>query len=147
MTVDRLWLIRHGESEGNRERVFTPNAEVPLTETGIAQARAGKLRAQAVMNPVKLAGAESIAPLSDALSGFDAVPRLYLLAPAGTPATIVERLSEATRTVMASADIPQAAAAQGAVPAFVPAGQLADDIVAESSVWGKVIREQKITAD
>lgn len=115
--------------------------------SAIAQARAGKLRAIAVMNPVKLAGGEDIAPLADALPGFDAAPRLYLLAPAGTPAAIVDRLSEATRSVMAAPDMAQAAALQGAVPAYMPAGQLASDIPRESAQWGKVVREQKITAE
>jgi broad specificity phosphatase PhoE len=35
----RLVLIRHGESEGNRDRVFTRTPEVPLTEAGRAQVR------------------------------------------------------------------------------------------------------------
>jgi broad specificity phosphatase PhoE len=38
--MTRLVLIRHGESEGNRDRVFTHTPEVPLTETGRAQVRA-----------------------------------------------------------------------------------------------------------
>ena len=36
----RLILVRHGESEGNRDRTFTQSSEVPLTATGCAQARA-----------------------------------------------------------------------------------------------------------
>lgn len=126
------------------------SGQVPIgvvsATSAIAQAKAGKLRAVAVMNPVKLAGAEDIAPLSDALPGFSAVPRLYVLAPAGTPAPIVERLSDSLRTVMEAPDIAQIAAQQGAVPAYMPAGPLAADIVRESAEWGKVIREQKITA-
>jgi probable phosphoglycerate mutase len=35
----RLILIRHGESEGNRDRMFTHNSDVPLTERGREQAR------------------------------------------------------------------------------------------------------------
>src|SRR5262245_59055898 len=35
-----LILIRHGESEGNRERVFTRTPEVPLTDVGREQVRA-----------------------------------------------------------------------------------------------------------
>src|SRR5260370_17121144 len=31
-------MVRHGESEGNRERRFTLSSEVPLTEAGIHQA-------------------------------------------------------------------------------------------------------------
>ena len=37
--MGRLLLIRHGESEGNRDRVFTRTPEVPLTPTGREQAR------------------------------------------------------------------------------------------------------------
>lgn len=126
------------------------SGQVPIgvvsATSAIAQAKAGKLRAVAVMNPVKLAGAEDIAPLSDALPGFSAVPRLYVLAPAGTPAAIVDRLSDTLRSVMEAPDIAQIAAQQGAVPAYMPAGPLAADIVRESAEWGKVIREQKITA-
>ncbi len=125
------------------------SGQVPIgvvsAASAIAQARAGKLRALAVMNPVKLQGGEDIAPLSDALPGFSAVPRLYVLAPTGTPAPIVERLSDSLRKVMDSPDIAQAAAAQGAVPAYMPAGPLAADIARESAAWGKVIREQKIS--
>lgn len=126
------------------------SGQVPIgvvsAASAITQQRAGKLRALALMNPVKIAGAEDIPPLSDALPGFSAVPRLYVLSPAGTPAPIVERLSEALRQVMAAPDIEKAAAQQGAVPAYMAAGPLAADIVRESADWGKVIREQKITA-
>jgi broad specificity phosphatase PhoE len=37
--MGRLLLIRHGESEGNRDRVFTRTPEVPLTSIGRRQAR------------------------------------------------------------------------------------------------------------
>jgi probable phosphoglycerate mutase len=33
-------LIRHGESEGNRERIFTPTPAVPLTDLGRSQVAA-----------------------------------------------------------------------------------------------------------
>jgi probable phosphoglycerate mutase len=38
--MGRLVLIRHGESEGNRDRAFTRTPDVSLTETGHAQVRA-----------------------------------------------------------------------------------------------------------
>ncbi|MBI1815156.1 MAG: histidine phosphatase family protein [Deltaproteobacteria bacterium] len=37
--IGRLILVRHGESEGNRDRRFTHSTEVPLTERGREQAR------------------------------------------------------------------------------------------------------------
>lgn len=36
----RLILVRHGESEGNRDRTFTQNADVPITAVGRQQAHA-----------------------------------------------------------------------------------------------------------
>lgn len=38
--MGRLLLVRHGESEGNRDRSFTLTPDVPLTVTGREQARA-----------------------------------------------------------------------------------------------------------
>jgi probable phosphoglycerate mutase len=38
--MTRLILVRHGESEGNRDRTFTQNADVPITAVGREQARA-----------------------------------------------------------------------------------------------------------
>lgn len=40
----RLLLVRHGESEGNRDRTFTQNPDVPLTALGREQARAAARR-------------------------------------------------------------------------------------------------------
>ena len=51
----------------------------------------GQGAAIGLMNMGKLAGAENVAAIADALPGFNVAPRLMLLAPAGTPAAIVER--------------------------------------------------------
>jgi broad specificity phosphatase PhoE len=38
MRTGRLLLMRHGESEGNRARQYTPHPEIPLTDLGREQA-------------------------------------------------------------------------------------------------------------
>ena len=123
--------------------------QVPLgvvsATAGIAQAKAGRLRAIAMMSPVKLAGAEEVPPLSDALPGFNVAPRLMLLAPAGTPAAVIERLGDAVRTILAKPELVQAASVQGAVAAFMEAGALATELSRESAEWGRIIKDQKIT--
>jgi tripartite-type tricarboxylate transporter receptor subunit TctC len=85
--------------------------------------------------------------MADALPGFDVAPRLMLLAPAGTPAAIVDRLNEAVRTVLESADLAQAAAQQGAVPAYVAPGQLTGTLAQESTGWARLIAAQKISVE
>ncbi|MDB5860818.1 MAG: tripartite tricarboxylate transporter receptor family protein [Ramlibacter sp.] len=127
------------------------SGQVPIgvvsAAAGLAQTRAGRLRAVALMNTGKLPGAENVPALADALPGFNVAPRLMLLAPAGTPAAVVEKLNEAVRTVLASADLAQAAAAQGAVPSYLPPAQLGAEMTRESAEWAQIIKAQKISAE
>ena len=127
------------------------SGQVPIgvvsAAAGLAQAKAGKVTPIALMNSGKLAGAEQVPALADALPGFDVAPRLMLMAPAGTPQPVLERLNEAVRTVLASADVAQSAAQQGAIAAYVPAAQLAKLLEQETAEWAGVIKARKIGAD
>ena len=113
---------------------------------GLAQAKGGKLRAIALMSKAKLAGAENMPAMADALPGFDVAPRLMLLAPNGTPAPVMTRINDAVRTVLASADLAQAAAAQGAIPAYIAPAELGREMKRESDDWAKIIKAQNISA-
>ncbi|PZO20084.1 MAG: ABC transporter substrate-binding protein [Burkholderiales bacterium] len=125
------------------------SGQVPLgvvsATAGITQSKAGRLRALAMMSPVKLAGAEDVAPLSDALPGFNVAPRLVLLAPLGTPANIVDTLNTAVRNVLAKPETTRAANAQGAVPAYLSSSDLGPDLARESAQWAELIKTQKIS--
>lgn len=110
---------------------------------GLAQARAGKVRAIALMNTGKLPGAENVPAMADALPGFDVAPRLMLLAPAGTPPAVVDRLNAAVRSVLESPELAQAAAQQGAIPAYLPSAQLAGALAQESADWGRLIARRR----
>lgn len=114
---------------------------------GLAQAKAGKLRAVGLMSAAKLPGAENVPAIAEALPGFDVAPRIMLLAPSGTPAPVIEKLDAAVRTVLASADLVQAATLQGAIPAYVPPAQLRGVMQREYTAWGKLIKSQNISAD
>ena len=77
------------------------SGQVPIgvvsAAAGLAQANAGKLKAIGLMSKGKLPGAENVPAMADALPGFDVAPRLFVLAPAGTPAPVVAKLDEAMR--------------------------------------------------
>jgi tripartite-type tricarboxylate transporter receptor subunit TctC len=127
------------------------SGQVPIgvvsATAAMAQARAGKLKAVAVMSPVRLVGADDLLPLATALPGFDAAPRLFLLAPAGLPQAVADRLGEAVRVVMAAPDLATSAAAQGAVPAYLQGPALGASLAEESARWAQVIKRQKISAE
>ena len=126
------------------------SGQVPIgvvsAAAGLAQAKAGKLRALGLMSSDKLAGAENVPAMADALPGFDVAPRLMLLAPNGMPAAVLAKINEAVRTVLASADLAQAAAAQGAIPAYMAPAQLGPEMKRESADWAKIIKAQNISA-
>ncbi|AVQ81614.1 MULTISPECIES: Bug family tripartite tricarboxylate transporter substrate binding protein [unclassified Variovorax] len=125
--------------------------QIPLgvvsATAGMAQAKAGKLRAVALMNTAKLEGAESVPPLADALPGFDVAPRIFVLAPAGTPNEVVEQLSAAVKSVLDTPEAGAAAAAQGTLRAYSTPSQLGKDMAAETSRWKKIISDQRIVAE
>ena len=52
--LGRLLLVRHGESEGNRDRTFTQHTDVPLTALGRTQARAAARRMAEHFRPTRL---------------------------------------------------------------------------------------------
>jgi tripartite-type tricarboxylate transporter receptor subunit TctC len=114
---------------------------------GLAQARAGRVRPIGMMNTARLPGAENVPAMAEALPGFDVAPRLVLLAPAGTPAAVLQKLDDAVRSVLESPELAQAAAQQGAVPAYVAPGPLASALAAESAEWARLIKTQKIAAE
>ena len=125
--------------------------QVPLgvvsATAGLAQARAGKLRAVAMLSDHKLPGGEGVAPLSSVVPGFSVAPRLALMAPAGTPANVIEPLAEAVRKVLTAPETVQSALQQGAITAYLPPAELGRDLQREVGEWDRVIKAQKITAE
>jgi broad specificity phosphatase PhoE len=50
----RLILVRHAESEGNRDRTFTQSSDVPITVAGREQARAAAARIAKAFRPARI---------------------------------------------------------------------------------------------
>lgn len=63
-----------------------------------------------------------------------------VLAPAGTPKDIVEKLSAALRTVLADPDTKAKLEAQGAEPAWQSPEAFAATIVTEQKRWGQAVK-------
>lgn len=127
------------------------SGQVPLgvvsATAALAQAKAGRLRALALMNPARIEGAEGVAPLSDALPGFDVAPRLFVLAPAGTPAEVVDKLAGAIKAVLDQPEAAAAATTQGTVRAYLAPAALAKEMADETTRWRRIVTEQRITAE
>jgi tripartite-type tricarboxylate transporter receptor subunit TctC len=112
----------------------------------LAQSKAGRLRPIALTSPVRVAGADWPA-LADTLPGFDASPRLFVLAPAGTPASVVTKLNETLKSALASKDLLDAFSAQGAFADWSTPQALGILMAQESLRWAQVARDAGIKAE
>jgi tripartite-type tricarboxylate transporter receptor subunit TctC len=106
----------------------------------LAQVKSGKLRAIALTSPVRLAGAPDWPALADTLPGFDASPRLFVLAPTGTPGAIISRLDAAIKAMLAKPAVLESLNAQGATAAPAGAEELGVFVAAEVRKWAPVAK-------
>jgi tripartite-type tricarboxylate transporter receptor subunit TctC len=111
----------------------------------LAQEKGGKIRVIGLTSPHKLRDAPHWRPIADWLPGFDASPRLFLLAPAGTPQAVVRRIDAETRKALADPAVIETLTKQGVVPAAGSSEALARDLRVEVERWEGLIRQAKIT--
>lgn len=112
----------------------------------LAQSRAGRLRPLALTSPVKVAGADWPA-LADTLPGFDASPRLFILAPAGTPQGVIGKLNDLLKAALASKDLVDAFTAQGAFADWSTPQALGARMAEEARRWAQIAKDARIRAE
>jgi tripartite-type tricarboxylate transporter receptor subunit TctC len=90
-----------------------------------------------------LPGVPTIA--ESAVPGFDAASWQMVVAPAGTPRHIVERLHGEIRSIMAQPDVKEQIAKQGLLPVDTPSvANLQVFVKTEIARWGAVVQQAGI---
>lgn len=110
-------------------------------------AKGGKIRALAVTSPVRMPTAPDWPAMAETLPGFSASPSVFLVAPAGTPAAMVQKLSGALRTSLAAKDVEENFAKQGATPMPATPQELAALIAEETRRWAQVVKDAGIKVE
>ena len=82
--------------------------------------------------------------IAETLPGYDASSINYISAPAGTPASIVERLNHEINAVTAEADVRDRLVELGLVPITESTADLEKRISEESEKWRKVIEQMPV---
>lgn len=121
-------------------------AQVP---SALPQIKAGKLRALGVASSVPLAQLPDVPTIAAAagLPGYEAVSWYALMAPAGTPGEVIEKIWSDTAKVLQVPEVRERLAAMGAEPSGEPPAELARRIKSEYDRWGEVVRKANIKAD
>ena len=107
----------------------------------------GQLRALAVTSAARVPFAPDLPTVAEsALPGFEALQWYGVVAPAGTPGEIVDRLNREINALLADAAIRDALARDGATAAPESPDGFARYIAAERRHWGDIIRRAGIVA-
>jgi tripartite-type tricarboxylate transporter receptor subunit TctC len=125
---------------------------IDLTMTGgppaLPPVRAGQLRALGVSSLQRLSSAPDIPTIAEqGVPGFDATQWYGLVAPAGTPRPIVDRINAESTRILRGEKLRARLEAEGADPAPGTPEQFRELIIAERQRWGDLIRRTNVRAD
>ena len=116
--------------------------------SAIGIAKEGKVRPLAVTGPKRSAVFPDLPTVAEAaLPGFEAVLHYGIVAPAGTPKPIVDKLSAALREAVMAPDTRERMAADGTEPLPSTPEEYAADIDREERKWSAVVRASGAKAD
>jgi tripartite-type tricarboxylate transporter receptor subunit TctC len=119
--------------------------------SALPQIRAGKLKAIAVTTTQRASALPELPTMAQAggteLAGFDISTWFGVLAPAGTPAPIVERLNAAFRNALASAEMRVRLTRMGAEPAPGTPAAFAAFIQSELGKYQRVVKFSNARVD
>jgi tripartite-type tricarboxylate transporter receptor subunit TctC len=110
--------------------------------------RAGKLRALGTSGRTRSSVLPEVPTISEAgVSGYEAVIWLGIMAPAGTPRAIVERLNREITRAANAPEMKQAWSAQGAVPMSMTPEEFTRFLQEDIEKWARVVKISGARAD
>ncbi|MBC5764258.1 Bug family tripartite tricarboxylate transporter substrate binding protein [Ramlibacter albus] len=110
--------------------------------------KAGKLKALAITSKQRVPALPDVPTLEEAgVSGAESGSWLGLLAPAGTPQPIIDKISKDLQVVLAMPDVKDQLMAQGAVAKGGTPADFANLIAADRKKYARIITENNLTAD
>lgn len=117
---------------------------LPTVEALIAN---GKVRALAVTSGKRLRTLPNVPTLGELYPGYEVASWYGLLAPAGTPAPVVQRLNAGIAQVLAQKEVRERFEGLGVEVLGGTPQQFADTIKADTAKWAKVVKDAGITVE
>jgi tripartite-type tricarboxylate transporter receptor subunit TctC len=135
--------VPHKESSGARVSVMGGQVQMMFDAITVMakQAEAGKVRAIATSGRTRSALTPNLPTVAEAgVPGYEAVIWLGLMAPAGTPKPVVDRLNAEVQKALAQPDLKEAWAKQGAVPMNMTPDEFGKFLAQDIEKWAKVVK-------
>lgn len=119
--------------------------------SALPHVKAGKLKALAVTSARRSDAVPDLPTVAEAggaaLKGYDASSWFGLLAPAGTPMEIVNRVQQESAKAMATPALKERLLSQGAIPSGNTSAEFARHIADETAKWAKVVKASGAKVD
>jgi tripartite-type tricarboxylate transporter receptor subunit TctC len=113
--------------------------------------KSGRLKALAVTSGTRSAALPELPTVEEAggaaLKGFEASSWFGLLAPAGTPMDIVNRVQAETAKALGAPALKERLQSQGAVPSGMTSAEFTRHIAAETAKWARVVKASGAKVD
>jgi tripartite-type tricarboxylate transporter receptor subunit TctC len=113
----------------------------------LGNVQGGRLRGLAVTSPKRSTLLPELPAVAETIPGFEVALRYGLVAPAGTPKPIIEKLNKALNTVLASDEVKKRLATEGAEALPGTPADYAADIDKEEKKWSVLVKGLGLKAD
>ncbi len=123
------------------------NLATPNLAAAIGFINGGKLRALAVTGTERSPALPDVPTVAETVPGFENIGWFGLMAPAGTPQPVIDRIYRDTIKALDSTDIRARFFVQGMAPAPLTPKAFAARIQSETARWASVVRERKIAVN
>jgi tripartite-type tricarboxylate transporter receptor subunit TctC len=116
--------------------------------TVLTQVKAGRLKALGVTSPKRAAVLPDVPTLNEAgLPGYEAGVWWGMLAPAGTPAPVIDKINKSVVAILETQDVKTRIANEGAEASPMTPRAFGDFLKKETVKWAGVIKAANIKAD
>ena len=142
--------IPHKGSDGARFSILSGQVQMMFDAitTMAPNVRAGKLKGFGTSGRARSSVLPDVPTVAEAgVPGYESTIWLGLVAPAGTPKAVVERLNTEIRKITGSAEVKAAWAKQGATPLSMTPGEFEKYLNDDIAKWAKVIAQAGIKRD
>jgi len=121
--------------------------QFPNAPTILQYVKAGRVRALGVTTAARMQSLPEIPAIAETLPGYEASQFFGVLAPAGTPRGIVERLNQEINRALGAPEMKERLIAEGAEVVGSTPEQFFATIKSETEKWARVIRAAGIKPD
>lgn len=116
--------------------------------SALPQAQAGRVRAMAVTSPKRSPAAPDVPTIAESgVPGYDMYEWNALLAPAGTPAAVIQRVQQEAAKALRAPDVVARLATLGAEPVGSTPAELAAFLRTELAKWADIVKSAGIKVE